>query len=118
MSSDDRPADASSSPTHLSDSADLDAFVAEHEVALVEFYTEGCSKCAAMEPILSGVARTSDLAVGLVNPRDDPALIDRFEVSSVPLLVVFVDGDPVARRAEGFQGVDAVREFVAASRPT
>jgi len=89
-------------PTHLADEPALDAFVANHEVAVVEFYTEGCGICASMEPILGNVARQVAAAVGLVNPRDDPPLVDRFEVRSVPLFVLFVDGEPVDRRAEGF----------------
>jgi len=50
----------------------------------------------------------SDAAVAVVNPRDDPSLIDRFDVRSVPLLVVFEDGDPVRRRGERFWGVEAL----------
>ena len=91
-------------PVSLSDADDLDAFVADADVALVEFYTDGCGICASMEPVIGNVARgvEVDLAVGLVNPRDDPPLIERFDVRSVPLFVLFVDGEPVARRAEGF----------------
>jgi thioredoxin-like negative regulator of GroEL len=95
-------------PTHLADEDELDAFVASHDVALVEFYTEGCSMCAAMEPVLGNVARATDVAVATVNPRDDPPLVERFRVQSVPLLVCFVDGEPVARRAEGFVGAEDV----------
>lgn len=89
-------------PVHLDDADDLDAFVANAEVALVEFYTEGCGICASMEPVLGNVAQTTAAAVGLVNPRDDPQLIERFDVRGVPLLVVFVDGEPVERRDDGF----------------
>ena len=93
---------ASNRPTTLADGAALDAFVSEHEATLIEFYTEGCGICASMEPVLSNVARQLTVGVGLVNPRDDPPLVERFEVRSVPLLILFVDGEPVARRAEGF----------------
>jgi len=91
-------------PVSLSDEDDLDAFVADADAALVEFYTDGCGICASMEPVIGNVARgvETDLAVGLVNPRDDPPLVERFDVRSVPLFVLFVDGEPVARRAEGF----------------
>jgi thioredoxin-like negative regulator of GroEL len=91
-------------PISLSDEADLDAFVADADAALVEFYTDGCGICASMEPVIGNVARgvEADLAVGTVNPRDDPPLVERFDVRSVPLFVLFVDGEPVARRAEGF----------------
>ncbi len=103
------------SPTHLDDEAALDAFLADHNRALVEFYTDGCSICASMEPVLGNVARATDVAVALVNPRDDPPLVERFAVQSVPLLVYFEDGEPVARKAEGFVGADDVLAFVDAA---
>ncbi|WP_418280751.1 thioredoxin family protein [Halorubrum sp. DTA98] len=99
-------------PVSLEDEADLDAFVSNSSVALVEFYTEGCGICRSMEPVLGNLARELDVAVGLVNPRDDPPLVDRFDVRSVPLFVLFVDGNPVARRAEGFIGGDDLVDWI------
>jgi thioredoxin-like negative regulator of GroEL len=89
-------------PISLADEDALDAFVADADAAVIEFYTDGCGICASMEPVLGNVARELDLAVATVNPRDDPPLVERFDVRSVPLFVLFVDGEPVARRAEGF----------------
>lgn len=99
-------------PIRIDDEAALESFLDDHDVALVELYTEGCPKCQAMEPVLGNVARATDVAVGMVNPRDDPALVDRFAVQSVPLLVLFEDGDERARKAEGFQGVEDVIAFL------
>ena len=101
-------------PVSLSDEDDLDEFVGGADAALVEFYTDGCGICASMEPVIGNVARgvEVDLAVGLVNPRDDPPLIERFDVRSVPLFVLFVDGEPVARRAEGFIPGDELTAWV------
>jgi thioredoxin-like negative regulator of GroEL len=104
-------------PVDLADEAALDEFLAAHDLALVEFYTDGCGICASMDPVLGTVAKASDAAVALVNPRDDPPLVERFQVQSVPLLVLFVDGDPVGRLAEGFQGVEDVLAFVDEHRP-
>ena len=99
-------------PTSLVDEPALDAFVAAHEVALVEFYTAGCGICASMEPVVGAVARQLPVAVGLLNPRDDPPLVDRFDVRSVPLFVLFADGEPVDRRAEGFIPGDDLTAWV------
>jgi thioredoxin-like negative regulator of GroEL len=99
-------------PTQLADEAALDAFVSSHDAALVEFYTDGCGICASMEPVLGNVARELGVAVGLVNPRDDPPLVERFDVRSVPLFVVFVDGEPTARRSEGFIPGDELTAWV------
>jgi len=99
-------------PTDLADEPAVDCFVDDHEAVLVEFYTDGCGICQSMEPVLGNVARQLDVAVGLVNPRDDPPLVDRFEVRSVPLFVLFLDGEPVARRAEGFIPGDDLTAWV------
>lgn len=104
-------------PVDLEDGASLDAFVADADVALVEFYTDGCGICRSMEPVLANVARElDDVAVATINPRDDPPLIERFDVRSVPLLVLFLDGEPIARMADGFVGGDDLTAWVAERR--
>lgn len=105
-------------PVHLDDEAAFDDFVAAHDTALVEFYTEGCGICASMDPVLGTVARATsdDVAVGLVNPRDDPPLVERFDVRSVPLLVVIRDGDPVERVADGFVGAETLVDLIEGHR--
>jgi thioredoxin 1 len=109
---DEAPATEQTRPAYLASEAELDAFCTDASVALVEFYTDGCGICASMEPVLGNVARELDLAVGLVNPRNDPPLVDRFAVRSVPLFVLFVDGEPVARRADGFVSGDDLAEWI------
>ena len=104
-------------PTRLADGDDLDAFLAEEDVALVEFYTNGCAKCQAMEPVLGNVARATEVSIGMVNPGDDLSLLDRFAIQSVPTLVLFIDGEEAARLAEGFQGGDDVVSFLEAHAP-
>ena len=100
-------------PVSLADAAAVDAFVEEHPTALVEFVTRGCGICASLEPVVTNVARAHDeLAVGVVDARDDPALIERFSISSVPLLIVFVDGTPTGRLADGFQTGAAIDAFI------
>ncbi|MDR9430311.1 MAG: thioredoxin family protein [Natronomonas sp.] len=105
-------------PARLADEDDLDAFMSGSDVALVEFYTEGCGICRSMEPVLGNLARELDIAVGLINPRDDPPLVERFDVRSVPLFVLFVDGSPAARRADGFISGDDLAAWVSENSPT
>ncbi|WP_435180177.1 thioredoxin family protein [Halorussus sp. AFM4] len=99
-------------PVRLEDGDDLDAFVAEHDLALVDFYTKGCSLCQAIEPVVGNIARATDAAVAMLNPRDDLDLVDEYDVRSVPTLLLFEDGELVGRMAEGFRGTEAVVEFV------
>lgn len=100
-------------PVELETGDDIDAFVAAHDVALVEIYRPGCTLCESMEPILDGVARSSGVAVGACNPQRDLDLVADYDVRSVPTLLLFVDGELVGRLAEGFVGVDRVLGFVA-----
>jgi thioredoxin-like negative regulator of GroEL len=95
-------------PIHVGSAADLDDVVDEHGRVLVQFYTDGCGICDAMEPVLGVVAEQTGVQVVLVNPRDDPVLIEEFDVRSVPTLVAFEGGDPVARLADGFVGADEI----------
>ncbi|MEF8812901.1 MAG: thioredoxin family protein [Halovenus sp.] len=105
-------ATASPTPTRLQDEAALDGFRTGADVVLVEFFTSGCSICQSMEPVLGNVARDADVPVGTINPRDDPPLVDRFDVRSVPLFVLFVDGEPVARLADGFVSGEALSSWI------
>lgn len=104
--------DVTDRPIPLSTCSDLEALVDDHDRVLVEFHTNGCSLCQAIQPVLSGVAQTSDVVVGTMNPRDDPQLVDEYDVRSVPKLLLFEDGELVGTREEGFLGVAEVREFV------
>lgn len=108
---------SSTSPVRLENGSDLDRFLAETDAALVEFYTKGCPKCQAMEPVLGNVARATGIDVGLLNPGADLGLVDRFEIQSVPTLVLFENGDAIARLADGFVGTAAVVEFVSKHVP-
>jgi thioredoxin 1 len=104
-------------PVTLSSRAELQDLVADNRRVLVEFHTEGCGKCAAMEPVLGGVARTTDVVVAAMNPRDDPELIDEYDVRSVPKLLLFVDGDLTRTREGDVLGVDELRAFVTDEEP-
>lgn len=104
--------DGTDRPIHLSDEAELDAFLADADTALVEFYTDGCGICRSMEPVLGNLTRALDIQVGLLNPRDDPPLVDRFDVRSVPLFVLFVGGEPVGRLADGFVPGDELTDWI------
>jgi thioredoxin-like negative regulator of GroEL len=66
----------------------------------------------AMEPVMGGGARTSDVAVATMNPRDDQQLVEEYDVRSVPKLLAFVDGELVDTREDGFLGVDEVTAFL------
>lgn len=91
----------------------LDAVLADHARVLVMVRTAGCTICKSMSPILDGVARTTDATVVEFNPRTDLDAVADFAVRSVPTFLLFVDGDLVDRRADGFVPTEDLAAFAA-----
>ena len=118
MSNSNRQADEADSgikpnrPVQLSDEDELESLISGANIALIEFYTEGCGICQSMEPVISNLAREMNIPIGMVNPRDDPPLVDRFDVRSVPLFVLFVDGEAIGRLADGFVSGDELAAWI------
>jgi thiol-disulfide isomerase/thioredoxin len=80
-------------PIALDSRETLDALVADGGRALVEFYTNGCRKCAAMEPVLGIVARRTDATVATINARETLDLVEELGFQGVPTFVVYRDGE-------------------------
>ncbi len=103
-------------PLRLEDGEGFDDLRESTALLLVEFYTNGCSMCGAMEPVLGNVSRVTDATVAMVNAGYAFDLAERYSISSVPTLLLFEDGDLVGRLADGFQGAETVVSFVEENR--
>lgn len=66
---------------------------------VVEFMSYGCTHCGAMEPVLQRVAATLKGAETIlrVNVAVDQDLAQRYEIVGTPTVVMFLDGEEVAR---------------------
>jgi thioredoxin 1 len=64
---------------------------------LVDFWAEWCGPCKMMGPILDDVARdmAGQLKVVKVNIDDEQELAAKFNIMSIPTMVVFKGGKPV-----------------------
>jgi thioredoxin 1 len=65
---------------------------------LVDFYADWCGPCRALSPTLDELAReTPDAKIVKVNVDENPELAARYDVTSIPSLAVFKDGQVTAR---------------------
>jgi thioredoxin 1 len=83
--------------------ADLENFeqivLASEAPVLVDFYADWCRPCQMLAPTLDELAReTPDARIVKVNVDEAPELAAHFGVSSIPALIVFKDGNLVAKR--------------------
>ncbi|QOS12040.1 thioredoxin [Haloferax sp. Atlit-10N] len=99
-------------PVRIETAEELDALVAEHDRVLLDIYTKGCTLCQSIEPVLGNVAKATDVVVAMINPQTDMSVAERYTIRSVPTLLLFEDGELVDRLADGFQGAQAVVDFV------
>jgi thioredoxin 1 len=76
-----------------------DSVTAESQPVLVDFWTEDCAPCRVLAPILDDIADEypEKLRIGKVKLDNAPNLARRFEIMTIPTLIVFVDGHPAKR---------------------
>lgn len=64
---------------------------------LVDFWASWCGPCRMMAPILDQLADAHpEIRVGKVNVDEQPDLASQFQVMSIPTLILFRNGKPVA----------------------
>jgi len=82
--------------------ADWDARVGGAGVpVLVDFWAPWCAPCRKMEPTIHALAEryAGRLLVARVNADAEPAVAGRYDVLTLPTVIMFRDGAPVDRIA-------------------
>jgi thioredoxin 2 len=66
---------------------------------LVDFYADWCGPCKIMAPVLDAVAqaRAGGVLVAKLDTDRNPAVARRFQIASIPTLIVFRGGREVGR---------------------
>jgi thioredoxin len=78
----------------------FDELVGSSDTAvLVDFWAEWCGPCKMIAPILEEIAgeHPDTIQIAKLNVDDHPDLAMRFDVMSIPTLILFKDGEPKKR---------------------
>lgn len=77
---------------------EFEEFIKEGTV-LIDFFADWCMPCVMMSPIIDEMAEKFDgkIKIAKVNIEDDEESAKKFDVKSIPNMVLFKDGEIVDR---------------------
>lgn len=76
----------------------FDEVTSSEKKVLVDFYADWCGPCRMLSPIVEEIANEHpEFVIAKVNVDDEGELAMRFDVSSIPTLVVLKNGETVNR---------------------
>ena len=63
---------------------------------IVDFWAEWCGPCHAVAPVLDRIADDHALKIVKVNIDEEQSLAQRYGVASIPMMILFENGEPQA----------------------
>ena len=80
------------------------------KTVLIDFYADWCGPCKMQSPIVDQIAEErADIKVGKVNVDDNPELAEKYEIMSIPTLLVIKNG-AVAKQFVGLTSKSEIEE--------
>ncbi|MGI8685349.1 MAG: thioredoxin [Acidimicrobiales bacterium] len=84
---------------HLTSATFDEEIAGATEPLLVDFWAEWCGPCKMIAPILDEIAHehAGKIRIAKVNTDEHPDIARRFDIMSIPTLILFKDGTPELR---------------------
>jgi thioredoxin 1 len=88
----------STEPFHVTDS-NFEQTLKANKLVLVDFWANWCGPCRALAPTIAEVAKeySGKVLVGKLDVDENPVTAERFQVFSIPTMILFKDGVEVDR---------------------
>lgn len=87
----------------------FDEIVKSNETVLIDFFAVWCGPCKIMSPVIDEIAEeNAGITVGKCDVDEADELADKFEIMSIPTIMVFKNGEAV----KTFNGVTDKQEIV------
>lgn len=80
---------------------------------LVDFWADWCGPCRMLGPVIHDIAEEFDgrIKVGKVNVDEEMELARKFQIDSIPTVILFKDGKPV-RTSVGFRSKEDMKRIL------
>jgi len=88
----------STQPFHITDS-NFEETLKKSKLVLVDFWANWCGPCRALAPTIEELAKeyNGKALVGKLDVDENPATAERFQVFSIPTMILFKDGTETER---------------------
>jgi thioredoxin 1 len=85
-------------PFHVTDSNFNDT-IKKNKVVFIDFWASWCGPCRALAPTIEELAQdyNGKALVGKLDVDENPATAERFQVFSIPTMILFKDGKEAER---------------------
>ncbi|MCL2359953.1 MAG: thioredoxin [Nitrososphaerota archaeon] len=85
-------------PFHITDS-NFEQTIKSSSIVLVDFWAAWCGPCRALMPIIEELAQENcgKVLVGKLDVDESPQTAEKFQVFSIPTLIIFKDGQEADR---------------------
>ena len=83
----------SSQPFHVTD-ANFDETIKKNTLVFIDFWAGWCGPCRALAPTIVELAKeySGKIIIGKLDVDENPSTAERFQVFSIPTMIVFKNG--------------------------